>query len=170
MIVILMGVSGCGKSVIGNLLSQRLGCQFAEGDSYHPPANREKMRGGTPLTDEDRWPWLRAIASDIDRWLAAGSDAVVACSALKKAYRDILVGSRAGVHLVHLKGSYELIYGRLTARKHEYMPVTLLKSQFATLEEPTAEERPIVVDIAEPADVLVEEIMTRLPGGKGRTL
>lgn len=167
MIVILMGVSGCGKSKVGTLLSARLGCQFAEGDSYHPVVNREKMRNGIPLNDDDRWPWLGAIAKDIDRWLIEGKDAVIACSALKRAYRDILIGERKGVHLVHLKGSYDLIYSRLAARRHEYMPVTLLKSQFETLQEPTPDEHPIVVDIVDPQAVIVDKILTALtnPGG-----
>ncbi len=163
MIVVLMGVSGCGKSEIGTQLSEKLNAQFAEGDSYHSDANREKMRNAVPLTDDDRWPWLRSIAADIDRWLAEGQNAIVACSALKRVYRDILIGERQGVHLVHLKGSYDLIYSRLTQRQHEYMPIGLLKSQFATLQEPADDENPITIDIADPPEVIVDNIVKALP-------
>ena len=158
MIIVLMGVCGCGKTVVGEKLAEALGGSFSEGDEFHSDANREKMRGGTPLTDEDRWPWLASIAEAIDGWRADGKSAVVACSALRRVYRDILIGDRDDVHLVHLKGDYDLIHGRLMSRSHEYMPVTLLDSQFATLEEPTAEENPINADIIDSPDVLVEKV------------
>ncbi len=155
-ILVLMGVSGSGKTTVAAMLADRLHVQFLEGDDMHPPANVEKMRGGTPLTDEDRWPWLRAIAARIDDWRAAGEGGVVTCSALKRAYRDIIVGNRPEVVLVYLRGSPELIHRRMAARHEHFMPVKLLDSQFGILEEPAPDEHAIVVDIAaEPAKIVV---------------
>jgi gluconokinase len=168
MIVIVMGVSGCGKSVVGSRLAAIMKAHYAEGDEFHSPANVEKMRGGTPLTDEDRWPWLRSIAARIDSWRADGENAVVACSALKKAYRDILMGDRPDVVTVHLKGSYELISSRLAKRQHEYMPTSLLKSQFETLEEPDETENVVTVSIDQTPDEIVAEAVTGLKA-KGLT-
>ena len=154
-ILVLMGVSGSGKTTVAAMLADRLHVQFLEGDDMHPPANVEKMRGGTPLTDEDRWPWLRAIAARIDDWRAAGEGGVVTCSALKRAYRDIIVGNRPEVVLVYLRGSPELIHRRMAARHEHFMPVKLLDSQFGILEEPAPDEHAIVVDIAaEPAKIV----------------
>ena len=133
-----------------------------EGDKLHPPANVAKMQSGTPLTDEDRWPWLRAIAREIDAMRARGESAVVACSALKRAYRDILIGDRPDVVLVYLQGSKELIAGRMAARKNHFMPPALLDSQFATLEEPGDDEHPIVVSIEPPPDAIVDEVVRKL--------
>src|SRR5262245_8503336 len=130
-IAVMMGVSGSGKTTIARSVAQRLGWRLVEGDDFHPPANVAKMRAGTPLTDEDRWPWLRAIAAEIDAVRARGEPAVVACSALKRAYRDILIGARPDVVLVYLQGSKPLIAERLAARKGHFMPATLLDSQFA---------------------------------------
>jgi gluconokinase len=161
-IVVMMGVSGSGKTTVAALLSAALGWQFQEGDDLHPPANVEKMRSGTPLTDADRLPWLRTIAAEIDRWREQGASGVVTCSALKRAYRDIIIGSRREVQLVYLKGSFDLIRSRLAARHEHFMPAALLESQFATLEEPTPDEHPIVVDVGgKPADLAVE-IVRRL--------
>jgi len=162
MIIILMGVSGCGKTSVGNGLSKILNAPFAEGDKFHSKENVEKMRGGTPLTDEDRWPWLHAIADYIDERRAEGKDAIVACSALRKVYRDILMGDREDVVAVHLKGSFELILGRMQKRQHEYMPVSLLQSQFDTLEEPDETENVITVDIDKKPEAIVDEIVDRL--------
>jgi len=163
MIVIVMGVSGCGKTVVGRRLAEALGAHYAEGDEFHSPANIEKMRSGTPLTDEDRWPWLDAIAAAIDGWIAEGRDAVIACSALRRVYREILMGGRPAVVAVHLSGSRELIAGRLAERRHEYMPATLLQSQFDTLEPPDeATENVITVDIAPPPETIVETVLARL--------
>jgi len=163
-VVVMMGVSGVGKTTIGRGLAEALGWGYAEGDSYHPAANVEKMRSGTPLEDADRWPWLRAMAADIDRWRAEGKGMVLACSALKRAYRDILIGDRPDVRLVQLTGEEALIRARIAARKHEYMPATLLISQLATLESPTAEEHPIVVDVRDTPEDCVAQIRTALDG------
>jgi len=121
-VVVMMGVSGSGKTTAAVMLAAREGWQMLEGDSLHPPANVEKMRHGIPLTDEDRWPWLQAIAAEIDRWRAAGISGVVACSALKRSYRDLLIDGRPDVVLVYLQGSHELIANRLAARMGHYMP------------------------------------------------
>jgi carbohydrate kinase (thermoresistant glucokinase family) len=167
MIVIVMGVSGSGKTTIATRLAARLGCPFQEGDALHPPANVEKMRGGTPLTDADRWPWLAKIAALIDAWRARGESAVLTCSALKRAYRDVIIGARRDVRLVYLKGTKELIAARVAARHHDYMPASLLDSQFATLEEPTPDERPITVDIDGTPETAVDAAMAMLrPGGQ----
>jgi gluconokinase len=146
-IVVLMGVSGSGKTTVAALLAAALGWQFQEGDDLHPPANVEKMHGGTPLTDADRLPWLQRIAAEIDAWRAAGQSGVVTCSALKRSYRDIIIGDRPEVRLVYLRGSFDLIRRRLAARHEHFMPVALLESQFATLEEPVADEHPIILDV-----------------------
>ena len=137
LIVVVMGVSGSGKTTVAALLSVALGCQFQEGDDLHPRENVEKMHGGTPLTDADRMVWLHGIGDEIDGWRARGKSGVITCSALKRSYRDIIIGNRPGVTLVYLKGSYELIRRRMAARHEHFMPVALLDSQFATLQEPT---------------------------------
>ena len=161
-IAIVMGVSGSGKTTVAAMLAGALGVAFLEGDELHPRANVEKMRSGTPLTDEDRWPWLRAIAARIDQWRAAGQAGVVTCSALKRAYRDILIGDRPEVRLVYLRGSHQLIHERMAARHEHFMPVGLLDSQFATLEEPGPDERPIVVDVGGTPEQIVAEILRQL--------
>ena len=156
-IVVVMGVSGSGKTTVAALLAAALGCQFQEGDDLHPRENVEKMHGGTPLTDADRMGWLHKIADEIDGWRARGESGVLTCSALKRSYRDIIIGSRPGVTLVYLKGSYDLIRRRMLARHEHFMPVALLDSQFATLQEPTPVEHPITVDVSgRPADIAVE--------------
>jgi gluconokinase len=163
MFVIVMGVSGCGKSVVGSRLAKRLNAHYAEGDEFHSEANVEKMRSGTPLTDEDRWPWLRSIATAIADWRDEGKDAVIACSALRKVYRDILADGHDDVVFAHLKGSMELISSRLSVRKHEYMPASLLKSQFDTLEEPDETvENAVTIDIDQEPEAIVAEIVDRL--------
>lgn len=135
MILVVMGVSGCGKSTVGEALARDLDWPFLDADAYHPPENVAKMAAGTPLTDEDRWPWLDRIAAELQAILARGGHAVLACSALRAAYRERL--ARAGdVRFVHLRGDYDTIAGRLAARRHRYMPASLLASQFATLEPP----------------------------------
>jgi carbohydrate kinase (thermoresistant glucokinase family) len=160
-IVVVMGVSGSGKTTVAELLAKTLGCRFLEGDSLHPPANVEKMRNGTPLNDDDRLPWLKRIAQEIDGWRDRGESGVVTCSALKRTYRDVLIGNRSGVTLAYLKGSRELIQRRMAARHAHFMPVALLDSQFATLEEPTPDEHAIVVDVGGRP----EEILARIVQG-----
>jgi gluconokinase len=161
-IVVVMGVSGSGKTTVASLLAERLGCAFQDGDDLHPPANVEKMRSGMPLTDADRLPWLQAISRHIDGWRERGEAGVVTCSSLKRLYRDIVVGERRDVALVYLKGTQALIHGRLAARTSHFMPVGLLDSQFATLQEPLGDERPIVVDIGPAPRRIVDEIVREL--------
>ena len=160
--LVVMGVSGSGKSTIADRLAARLGWRYEDADRFHPPANVAKMSAGQPLTDEDRWPWLQAIADEIDRLSAAGQRAVVACSALKRSYRDILVHGRDDIRIVFLNGTQDLIADRLAARKGHFMPPGLLASQFKTLEPPQPDERPITVSIAAPADAIVDDIVSRL--------
>jgi len=153
--LIVMGVSGSGKSTIGEALAARLRFTFEDGDRFHPASNVAKMSAGIPLTDEDRWPWLRAIAEEIDRVGDAGRHVVIACSALKRAYRDILVHGRRDVRIVFLQGSQALIASRLAQRKGHFMPPGLLESQFKTLEPPGADENPVTLSI----DAAVEKIV-----------
>ncbi len=164
-VVVMMGVSGVGKTTIGTLLAERLGWGYAEGDSYHPPANVEKMRAGTPLDDADRGPWLAAIAADIDRWRAAGQGMVVACSALKRRYRDVLIGERADVRLVRLAGEEALIRARMEKRTDHYMPPSLLLSQLATLEPPAPDEAAITVEVTQEPERCVDRILSALRDG-----
>jgi gluconokinase len=159
---VIMGVSGSGKSTVAQLLAKRRGWSVIEGDAFHPRANVEKMSAGIPLTDEDRWPWLRAIAAEIDTRRARGESSVVASSVLKRAYRDILIGDRSDVVLVYLKGSKELIAQRLKARHGHFMPPSLLDSQFATLEEPGSDESPIVLSVEPPPEAIVGELDRQL--------
>lgn len=147
-VVVLMGVSGSGKSTIGAALSQQLGWPYSDADVFHPPANVAKMSAGEPLNDDDRKPWLAAIAAHIDKARADGAHAIVSCSALKRIYRDVLVGARDDVRLVLLDGTKDEIHARMSARKDHFMPLSLLDSQFATLERPTPDERAICVSIS----------------------
>ena len=161
-IAVVMGVSGSGKTTIAQALAEAEGWILLEGDAFHPPANVAKMHAGTPLTDADRWPWLHAIALRQDQLRAAGQSAVVACSALKRAYRGILIGDRADAMLVYLRGSKTLIGQRLRARQHHFMPAALLDSQFTDLEEPGPEENPIVVDISSPTDAVIRNAVRQI--------
>ncbi len=163
-IAIVMGVSGSGKTTVAAGLARREGWILLEGDKFHPPENIAKMKAGTPLTDADRRPWLEAIAAKADELRAAGQSAAVACSALKRTYRDILIGSRPDTVLVYLRGSKALIGERMKARKNHFMPAALLDSQFATLEEPGSEERPIIVDIGGPPDAVIEDAIRQMEG------
>jgi gluconokinase len=168
-IAVVMGVSGSGKTTVAVLLAAALGCPFQEGDDLHPPANVEKMHSGTPLTDADRLPWLNRIAEVIDGWRAQGQSGVLTCSALKRSYRDIIIGNRADVTLVYLRGSHDLIHKRMAARHEHFMPLALLDSQFATLEEPTPDEDALTVDIGgQPAEI-VAEIVGQLEQRQERT-
>ena len=161
-VIVVMGVSGCGKTTVARLLAQRLGWRFAEADEFHAAANVEKMRAGIPLTDEDRAPWLAAIARYIDEARASGTPSVVTCSALKRRYRDVIVGSRPDVALVYLEGDYDTIAQRLEGRQHHYMPVSLLQSQFDALEEPGRDENPIVAPIQRSAGEIVTGLVAAL--------
>src|SRR5262245_16656227 len=157
-----MGVSGSGKSTIADHLAARLGWRYEDGDRFHPASNVAKMSAGHPLTDEDRWPWLQAIADEIDRLSAERERAVIACSALKRTYRDILVHGRDDVRMVFLDGPAGLVATRLAARKGHFMPPGLLASQFITLERPGADERPITVSIDAPVEKIVDDIVSQL--------
>lgn len=166
-IAVLMGVSGCGKTTLARLLAERLGWRLIEGDAFHPPTNVAKMRAGIPLGDEDRAPWLAAIAAEIDRLRAGGIGAAVACSALKRAYRAVLIGPRADVRLIYLQGAPALIAARLAARKGHFMPPGLLASQFAALEEPGPDEHPIILAVAAPPDAIAASAIAALaPSGE----
>jgi carbohydrate kinase (thermoresistant glucokinase family) len=163
-IVVLMGVSGSGKTTVAALLAAALGCQFQEGDDLHPRENVEKMRSGAPLTDADRMPWLRKIAEEIDGWRARGECGVLTCSALKRSYRDLIIGDRHDVVLVYLKGSRDLIHRRMIARHEHFMPVALLDSQFATLEE-----HPIIVDVGGNPTEIAHKIVCQLEDRQHQT-
>jgi gluconokinase len=160
--LVVMGVSGSGKSTIADALAKRLDWRFEDGDKFHPASNVAKMSAGQPLTDEDRWPWLQAIADEIDRLCGKGQRAVVACSALKRAYRNVLVHGRDDVRIVFLAGTEALIASRLAGRRGHFMPPGLLASQFKTLEPPTPDERPVKVSIDATVDAIVEDIIRQL--------
>jgi gluconokinase len=157
--LVVMGVSGSGKSTIAEKLANRIGWTYEDGDKFHPASNVAKMKAGHPLSDEDREPWLRAIAAEIDRACRAGEHAVIACSALKRAYRDILVHGRDDVRIVYLDGSQQLIGDRLAKRKGHFMPAGLLDSQFRALEPPTSDEHPLTVSIDATVDAIVDDIV-----------
>jgi gluconokinase len=160
--VVVMGVSGCGKSTVGMRLAPQLGATFIDADDFHPPANVERMRAGIALTDAERAPWLDALAA---RLAAAGAEdeaVVLACSALKRSYRDALRRGAPALTLVHLTGSPALLAQRLTARPGHYMPPSLLTSQLATLETPAADEQAITLDVAAATDELVAAILDQL--------
>ena len=157
--LVVMGVSGCGKSTVGALLAERLGWPFEDGDAFHPPANVAKMSTGTPLTDDDRWPWLDAIAARIAAARAAGPGVVIACSALRRAYRDRLRDGHADLRFLHLTGEPGLIMARQAARTGHYMPASLIASQFATLEPPETEADVIDLDVdPEPPTIVAKAI------------
>ena len=168
--LIVMGVSGSGKGTSAGALAERLGWRFEDGDSFHPKSNVEKMRAGHPLTDEDRWPWLNAIADEIARACNKGEQIIIACSALKHTYREVLLRGRDDVRFVFLKGTQELIADRLAHRKGHFMPPGLLTSQFNTLEPPEASEHVITASIDESVEAIVDGIVRQLKidGGKSR--
>ena len=161
MIVIIFGVSGAGKTTIGKLLAHELGCRFIEADNFHPAANVEKMRSGRPLTDEDRWPWLERLYEEIKRSIDVGESAVLACSALKRAYRDPL-RAREDVKFVFLRGDYALVEKQLRSRRHHFMNPDLLQSQFDDLEEPESHKDVLTVQLGGTPEEIVGEIKAKL--------
>jgi gluconokinase len=166
-IVVVMGVSGVGKTTVGAALAHRLGWQFQEGDALHPPENVAKMHAGIPLNDEDRTPWLLAVAARIDKWRERGEAGVITCSALKRRYRDVIMGDRrggdrTGVRLVYLTAPPALIAQRLAARPGHFMPASLLASQLATLEPPEPDENALTVAMDAPVETIVEQLAVSL--------
>lgn len=161
MIVIVFGVSGAGKTTIGKLLAKRLGWRFLEADDFHPRGNVEKMRDGLPLTDEDRWPWLKLLRQQIECSLTAKENAVIACSALKRMYRERLRVSD-DVKFVLLRGDYALVEKQFHSRRGHFMSPDLLRSQFADLEEPESDEDAVTIELGRIPEKLVEEIEARL--------
>jgi len=160
-VVVVMGVAGCGKSTVGPLIARALDADFAEGDTFHPPANVAKMSRGEPLDDSDRMPWLAAMADAIRDWQAKEKPTVLACSALRQRYREILAGGSADVRFVFLRGSHATIADRIGRRRDHFMPPSLLASQFATLEEP---EDAIAVDVGDTPEAIAAAALERLRG------
>jgi len=161
-ILVIMGVSAVGKTTVAQGLVDRLGWAFEEGDDLHPPENVAKMHSGQPLNDADRLPWLRRIGAWIDECLAAGRSGVVTCSALRRAYRDLLAEGRPAVRFVFLHGDHALLADRIAHRKGHFMPPGLLDSQFATLEPPGPDEHPISIEVGPPASELVQQVIDQL--------
>lgn len=160
--IVVMGVAGCGKSSLGQMLAEALGAGFIEGDSFHPPENIEKMRAGIPLDDDSRAGWLANLAKQLRRNRAQGQSAVLACSALKRRYRDVLRAGDPELRFVHLRGEPDLIAARMRERSGHFMPESLLASQFADLEPPAADERAIDIDIGAPLPALLRQILSTL--------
>ena len=161
MIIVICGVSGAGKTTVGKLLAGELGWRFIEADDFHPAANIQKLRVGHPLTDEDRWPWLDGLRKQIEQLLAAGDNAVLACSALKRAYRDRLRVS-GEVKFVFLRGDYALVEKQLRGRRGHFMNPELLRSQFDDVQGPGADERALTVGLGRTPQEIVEEIEVQL--------
>lgn len=162
--LVVMGVAGCGKSTVGRRLAHALGRRFLEGDEFHPAENVEKMRGGTPLTDEDRQGWLRTLSAELARARAEGRGVVLACSALKRHYRDVLREGDPALRLVFLHGRRDALEERLQARRGHYMPASLLASQIAALEPPADDEHAIAFDVESDVDSIVAEALRRIGG------
>ncbi|MDO5712402.1 MAG: gluconokinase [Micrococcales bacterium] len=167
-VLVLMGVSGCGKSTVAALLAESLGWPFEEGDALHPQSNLDKMAAGHPLNDEDRQPWLAKVADWVEERLDSGTDGLITCSALKRSYRDVVNRRGSGVLFVYLAGTAELIAAQLAARHGHFMPPALLDSQFEALEEPTPDEPQIRVGLGPAPAVIARHIVERL-GLAGRT-
>jgi carbohydrate kinase (thermoresistant glucokinase family) len=161
-VIVVMGVASSGKTSLGERLASHLDWPFRDADSFHPPENVAKMSSGQPLNDDDRGPWLAAIAAWIDGLRAAGGHGIVTCSALKRAYRRVIIGDRPDVALVYLQGSRTLIGARMAARKHHFMPPALLDSQFATLEEPGPDENPLIVSVELAKDAVTRSVLERV--------
>ena len=162
MIVVLMGVSGSGKSTVGAALAVALGWPLVDADDLHPPENVAKMAAGIPLTDDDRWPWLDRVVAELRRMTADGTNVILACSALKRAYRDRLRAAAPRLQLVFLDGDRELLASRMAARPGHFMPTSLLDSQLATLERPEPDEHALTADIARPAGEIVTALAERM--------
>ncbi len=162
-----MGVSGSGKTTIGRMLAERLDVEYAEGDEFHPPGNVAKMAAGLPLNDEERYPWLAAVAEWIGERLRSGEGGVVACSALKRRYRDVLRGAGPGVRFLHLDVDQGAVAARVAARAGHFMPVSLVGSQFEALEPLHSDEQGAVVDAGQPPEETVEDAVERLELDKG---
>ncbi len=160
LVYVIMGVSGCGKTTVGRALAKRLGCPFYDGDDFHPPENVAKMASGMPLTDADRAPWLARLHDLLAQELGRGETAVLACSALKKAYRDQLRQGLDGVQFVYLRGDFDLIWERMRTRRDHYMKADMLRSQFADLEEPAGGEA-LIIDAAADVPAIVAQILHR---------
>lgn len=166
-LIVVMGVAGCGKSTIGAGIAERLGGRFLDGDDFHPPENVAKMSAGTPLTDDDRWPWLEAIATAMRKH---DGIAVAACSALRRAYRDHITRCAGEpVLFLHLDGTRELILGRMSARQGHFMPVALLDSQFATLEPPGPDENAVSLSIDHDPETIIRAGCAAIRAGVGPT-
>jgi gluconokinase len=161
-VVVVMGVSGCGKSTIATMLAERTGCQFADADDMHPPANVAKMRAAVALTDEDRWPWLDDVAGWIAARHGAGEPGVIACSALKRAYRDRLRRADPDLRVVFLNGSRDILVQRLSNRHGHFFPSSLVDTQLADLEPPSPDEHPLIVQIGQSPDRVVDTILAEL--------
>jgi gluconokinase len=161
-VLVLMGVSGCGKTTVARILAGELGWSFEEGDALHPPSNIDKMKAGHPLTDADRQRWLASVADWVERRLDSGENGLITCSALKRSYRDVINRRGSGVVFVFLAGSKATIAPRLLARQGHFMPASLLDSQFADLEDPEPDEPHIRVDIGPPADAIANGILQEL--------
>jgi gluconokinase len=165
--MVIMGVSGSGKSTVGDLLGRRLGVPFIDGDDLHPAANKEKMRTGMPLDDDDRRPWLQEIGRTLAAYQEEGNGVIVACSALKRRYRDLLREHAPGVLFLHLQGSVGTLAARMAVRNHEFMPATLLASQLEALEPLDPDERHVVLDVRQsPAELADKACMALRPWGK----
>ncbi|MFJ1757911.1 gluconokinase [Kitasatospora sp. NPDC088134] len=162
-VIVVMGVSGVGKTTVARLLADRLGLPYAEADDFHPAANIAKMRSGVPLDDEDRLPWLRALGAWLGERSAAGTGGVVTCSALKRRYRDVLRANCPDAWFLHLNGSHDLVGDRLAHRTGHFMPPSLLNSQYATLEPLQADENGTVLDVDASPETLVERAAAALP-------
>ncbi|POZ63415.1 gluconokinase [Chromobacterium alticapitis] len=160
--IVVMGVAGCGKSSVGKMLAEALGASFIEGDSFHPQENIERMRAGIPLDDASRAGWLAALAEQLSAARTSGHATVLACSALKRRYRDALRGGDPELRFVHLQGEAELIAARMRERSGHFMPESLLASQFADLEPPEMDERAIAVDIGAPPPAMLRCILSTL--------
>ena len=158
-VLVVMGVSGSGKTTIARRLAERFAWPFMEGDALHPPANVAKMSQGIPLTDADRWPWLRNVAGWVDQQLRLGQPGIVTCSMLKRAYRDLVVDHKPGACTLYLRGDRALIEARMARRRHHFMPLSLLDSQFATLEPPAPDEAALTVDVAGTVDEIVAHLV-----------